>query len=60
MMSKHFLPGGETDPDPYFKKYIEYQYRDRTLIFRVSQELFSSQDIDVGTKHLLKTLTDKG
>ncbi len=59
-MAKHFWHDGKIDPDPYFKKEVKYQYRGRTLNFRVSQELFSSQDIDTGTKHLLKTLTDEG
>lgn len=59
-MTKHFGRSSQTDPDPYFKKEVKYQYRGRTLNFRVSQELFSSQDIDTGTKHLLKTLTDEG
>lgn len=59
-MAKHFGRSNKTDPDPYFKKEVKYQYRGRTLNFRVSQELFSSQDIDIGTKHLLKTLTDEG
>lgn len=59
-MAKHFGRSSQTDPDPYFKKEVKYQYRGRTLNFRVSQELFSSQDIDTGTKHLLKTLTDEG
>jgi len=59
-MAKHFWPSGDFGSDPYFKKDVKYQYRGRTLNFRVSQELFSSQDIDVGTKRLLKTLTDEG
>lgn len=59
-MADHFNPSGESEPDPYFKKEINFQYRRRTLNFRVSQELFSSQDVDTGTKHLLKTLTDEG
>lgn len=43
--------------DPYFKKNINFRYKERDLNFRVSQSLFSSQDIDLGTKHLLKSLT---
>lgn len=42
--------------DPYFKKNINFQYKGRDLVFRVSQSLFSSQDIDLGTKHLLNSL----
>lgn len=59
-MAKHFEHSIQTGRDPYFKKEVKYQYRGGTLNFRVSQELFSSQDIDTGTKHLLKTLTDEG
>ncbi len=44
---------------PYFKKTVAYNYRGRDLKFDVSQSLFSSQDIDTGTKHLLKTLSDQ-
>lgn len=43
--------------DPYFKKIIQYKYRDQNLKFRVSQVLFSSQQIDHGTQRLLRTLT---
>src|SRR3989344_7708423 len=46
--------------DPYFKKNITYRYRGHDLSFNISQGLFSSQDIDVGTKHLLKTMADNG
>lgn len=45
--------------DVYFKKNVIYKYRGNNLIFRVSQSLFSSHDIDLGTKHLLETLTNK-
>jgi len=44
--------------DPYFKKEIKFYYNKRELIFRVSQSLFSSQDVDLGTRHLLKTIAD--
>lgn len=44
--------------DPYFKKNITFNYNHRRLTFRVSQSLFSSQDIDVGTRHLLKIIVD--
>lgn len=44
---------------PYFKKAVAYNYRGHNLKFDVSQSLFSSQDIDTGTKHLLKTLSDQ-
>lgn len=46
--------------DAYFKKDITYNYRGRDLKFHVSQALFSSQNIDLGTNHLLRTLTTEG
>jgi len=46
--------------DIYFKKNVIYNYRGKNLTFRVSQSLFSSHDIDLGTKHLLETLTNEG
>lgn len=46
--------------DIYFKKIITYNYRGKELKFRVSQDLFSSHDIDIGTGHLLRTLTSEG
>lgn len=42
--------------DAYFKKIVQYKYRDKDLKFRVSQSLFSSYDIDFGTQRLLRTL----
>ncbi|OGM12086.1 hypothetical protein A2Z22_03270 [Candidatus Woesebacteria bacterium RBG_16_34_12] len=45
------------DTDPYYKKQIPLNYQGKNLVFRTSQVLFSSHDIDVGTKHLLRTLT---
>ncbi len=42
--------------DVYFKKVIPFTYRRQALKFRVSQDLFSSFDIDLGTQHLLRTL----
>lgn len=44
--------------DPYFKKNILLNINNHELQFRVSQSLFSSQDIDLGSKHLLKTITE--
>lgn len=46
--------------DVYFKKNVVYNYRGKNLTFRVSQALFSSHDIDLGTRHLLQTLTTEG
>lgn len=42
--------------DAYFKKEIAYPYEGRALRFRVGQDLFSSFDVDAGTKLLLRTL----
>jgi 16S rRNA (guanine1207-N2)-methyltransferase len=44
--------------DAYFKKVIDFQCGGKTLQFRVSQDLFSSHRVDVGTEFLLKTLVD--
>ena len=46
--------------DAYLKKDITYNYRGRDLKFHVSQALFSSQSIDLGTNHLLRTLSTEG
>lgn len=46
--------------DFYYNKTIDYNYHGRNLSFRVSQSLFSSHDIDLGTKHLLQTLSSEG
>lgn len=43
---------------PYFKKTLELHHGGRILHFRVSQDLFSSHQVDVGTKRLLRTLED--
>jgi 16S rRNA (guanine1207-N2)-methyltransferase len=42
--------------DIYFKKVIELKFRGKTLHFRVSQDLFSSFRVDVGTRFLLNTI----
>ncbi len=46
--------------DAYYKKDVTYNYRDKNLKFHVSQALFSSQGIDAGTRHLLRTLETEG
>jgi len=43
--------------DIYYKKTIAYKYGGQTLQFRVSQDLFSSFQIDLGTQFLIRTLT---
>jgi 16S rRNA (guanine1207-N2)-methyltransferase len=42
--------------DAYFKKTLTFKHNDKTLQFRVSQELFSSHEVDAGTRFLLRTL----
>lgn len=41
--------------EAYFKKDILFNYSGIDLRFKVSQSLFSSHDIDIGTKRLLRT-----
>ena len=41
--------------DAYFKKDIHFNYSGIDLKFKVSQSLFSSHDVDIGTKRLLRT-----
>jgi 16S rRNA (guanine1207-N2)-methyltransferase len=43
--------------DIYYKKSIRYRYCRKELQFRVSQDLFSSFQIDTGTQFLLRTIT---
>ncbi len=42
--------------DIYYKKSVELKHGSKQLQFRVSQELFSSYEVDVGSKFLLRTL----
>lgn len=44
--------------DSYFKKRIPFKFHRKSLQFRVSQQLFSSHQIDSGTRHLLRSLKD--
>ncbi|MFC1900481.1 class I SAM-dependent methyltransferase [Chloroflexota bacterium] len=46
------------DEDVYFKKIITFRAWKRSLQFRVSQDLFSSHTIDLGTKFLLRTIIE--
>ena len=48
------------DQDVYFKKIIPFNFRKQSLRFRTSQELFSSHDIDLGTRFLLRTVLEAG
>ena len=42
--------------DAYFKKEFVFKYHRQEMRFRVSQDLFSSFQIDIGTQFLLRTL----
>ena len=44
-------------PDIYYKKTLTYKYGHRQLQFRVSQDLFSSFQVDIGTQFLIRTMT---
>jgi 16S rRNA (guanine1207-N2)-methyltransferase len=46
--------------DVYFKKIIDLKYGGKPLQFRVSQDLFSSFQVDTGTRFLLRTLEKTG
>ena len=46
--------------DPYFKKTAEFEFGNLSLEFRVSQTLFSSHAIDLGTEFLVRALHDTG
>lgn len=47
-----------TENDVYFKKSIPFKHRRKALQFRASQELFSSHQVDMGSRLLLRTLGD--
>lgn len=40
----------------YYKKTVSLRFAEKSLSFKVAQSLFSSYNIDVGTKRLLRTL----
>lgn len=48
------------DPDVYFKKIVALQHEGHALQLRVTQDLFSSSEVDVGTKLLLRSLAEAG
>jgi 16S rRNA (guanine1207-N2)-methyltransferase len=48
------------DEDIYLHKTIAYRAYGHAFRFRTSQELFSSHDIDTGTRFLLRTLVESG
>jgi 16S rRNA (guanine1207-N2)-methyltransferase len=48
------------DTDVYFHKVVTFRGWKQELLFRTSQELFSSHDIDLGSKFLLRTIVEAG
>jgi 16S rRNA (guanine1207-N2)-methyltransferase len=46
------------DEDVYYHKTVTFRAWRHSLQFRTSQELFSSHDIDIGTKFLLRTIVE--
>jgi 16S rRNA G1207 methylase RsmC len=48
------------EPDPYFKKTVTLRQGGSRLDLRVAGDLFSSFEVDVGTRLLLRTLADAG
>jgi 16S rRNA (guanine1207-N2)-methyltransferase len=48
------------DSDVYFHKIVTFRGWKQELLFRTSQELFSSHDIDLGSKFLLRTIVEAG
>jgi 16S rRNA (guanine1207-N2)-methyltransferase len=47
-----------TPEDISFKKVVTFRHRGRELRLRVAQALFSSQEVDLGTRRLLRSLID--
>lgn len=45
-------------PDPYFKKEVSLHCAGQDLRFRVAQDLFSSFEVDSGSRLLLRFLAD--
>ncbi|OGO50816.1 MAG: hypothetical protein A2148_03865 [Chloroflexi bacterium RBG_16_68_14] len=48
------------EEDAYFKKLVSLEYQGQVLRFRVAQALFSSFQVDLGTRLLLRSLADAG
>jgi len=46
------------DEDVYYHKTVTFRAWKHSLQFRTSQELFSSHDMDIGTKFLLRTIVE--
>jgi 16S rRNA (guanine1207-N2)-methyltransferase len=49
-----------TQSDPHFKKTVTLAHAGRRLELAVAQDLFSSHEVDVGTRLLLRTLAGPG
>jgi 16S rRNA (guanine1207-N2)-methyltransferase len=49
-----------TNTDVYYHKTVIFRAWKQNLQFRTSQQLFSSHDIDTGTKFLLRTIVEAG
>ncbi len=50
------LPSHLLADDPYFKKVVSFAHGDVVLDLAVSQQLFSSHDVDHGSRRLLRTI----
>jgi 16S rRNA (guanine1207-N2)-methyltransferase len=48
------------DEDVYYHKTVAFRTGKQNLLFRTSQELFSSHDIDTGSRFLLRTIVEGG
>jgi 16S rRNA (guanine1207-N2)-methyltransferase len=48
----------QTDTDVFYHKTATFRFGKRSLQFRTSRQLFSSHDIDAGTKFLLRTIVE--
>lgn len=45
--------------ETYLKKTLSFKHQDKIVQFRVAQELFSSHDVDSGSRFLLRTLKQR-
>jgi 16S rRNA (guanine1207-N2)-methyltransferase len=48
------------DTDVYFHKVVTFRGWKQELLFRTSQSLFSSHDVDIGTRFLLRSIVEAG
>jgi 16S rRNA (guanine1207-N2)-methyltransferase len=54
------FPAIVMETDDYFHKTVTFRFKRQNLVFHTSQQLFSSYDIDTGTRFLLRTIIDSG